>query len=101
MPVFASYGTPPAVETETIDRRGQVERADPIETHARPLEAAFLQHPARSRVAPPRAARQRVAAEIANGVIDHGAHGFGAVALAPEWNAEPIAELRRSLAEAP
>jgi hypothetical protein len=85
---------------ETIDRRGRGERADAIETDARPLEAAFFQHPARSRVAHACAARHRVVAEIAKGVIDHGAHGFGGVALAPEWNAEPIADLRRFLAEA-
>ena len=77
MPVFADYGPPPAVETETIDRRGRGERADAIEADARPLEAAFFQHPARSRVAHPRAARQHVVTEIAKGVIDHGAHGFG------------------------
>src|SRR5215467_844068 len=100
MPVFAGYGPPAAVETETIDRRGRGERADAVETDARPLEAAFFQHTARSRVAYPRAARHHVVAEIAKSVIDHGARGFGGVALAPEWNAEPIADLGRFLAEA-
>ena len=40
-----------------------------------------------------RAACHHVVAEIAKGVIDHRAHGFGGVALAPEWNTEPIADL--------
>src|SRR5262249_20088502 len=98
-PVFANDGPPPAVETETIDRRGRGERADAIETDARPLETAFFQDPARSRVAHPRAARHHVVTEVVKGVIDHGARGFGGVAPAPEWNAEPIADLGWFLAE--
>src|SRR5262249_60364868 len=63
-------------------------------------EPSFSRPRARPGVAPPPAPRQHAVAEIAKGVIDHGAHGFGGVALAPEWHAEPIADLGRFLAEA-
>src|SRR5262249_37356957 len=65
-PISANDGPPPAVETETIDRRGRGERADAI-ADARPLETAFFQDPARSRVAPPRAARHHVVTEVVKG----------------------------------
>ena len=31
--------------------------------------------------------------EIAEGVVDQGAHGFGSVAATPERHAEPVADL--------
>src|SRR5262249_57437765 len=48
---------------------------------------------------PPRAPRHHVVTEVIKGVIEQHAHGFGGVALAPEWNAEPIADLGGLLAE--
>src|SRR5262249_23956160 len=98
-PIFANDGPPPAVETETIDRRGRGERAVAKEAAARPREPAFFQARARGGVAPPRAPRHHVVTEVVKGVIDHRARGFGGVAPAPEWNAEPIADLGWFLAE--
>src|SRR5262249_45508631 len=48
---------------------------------------------------PPRPARHHVVTEVIKGVIEQRAHGFGSIALAPEWNAEPIADLGGPLAE--
>src|SRR5262249_56136024 len=82
-----------------VGGRGGGGGGDAIGAAARPLEAAFFQHAARRRFAPPRAARHHVVTEVLKGVIDHRARGFGGVALAPEWNAEPIADLGWFLAE--
>src|SRR5882724_920123 len=82
-----------AVEPEAVAWRRRGERADAIEPDAGPLETAFLQHPARRRIAHPRPRQQRVVAEIAEGMVDQGAGGLGGVALAPERNAEPIPDL--------
>ena len=65
-----------------------------VSADAGPLEAAFLQHPARGRVGHARAGLQRLVAEIAEGMVDHGARRFGGVALAPIRHAEPVADLR-------
>src|SRR2546428_8246410 len=59
----------------------------------------FPERAARPGFAPAAAARHHVVTEVIKGVIDHRAHGFGGVALAPEWNAEPIADLGWFLAE--
>src|SRR5262249_8624739 len=85
-------GPPATVEAEAVDRRRGGERAEAIEADAGPLEAALLQHPARGRIAHPRAGDEHVAAEIAEGMIDDRARGLGGVALAPVAHAEPIAE---------
>src|SRR6266481_7229153 len=83
----------PAVEPKSVEWRGRGERADAIELDSRPLESAFLQHSARSRIAHARAGVERLAAEIVERVIDHGACRFGGVAVAPERNGEPITDL--------
>src|SRR5262249_57707597 len=88
-----------AESTEPLAGGGGGDGGDAIEADARPLESAFFQHAARRRVAHTRAARHHVVTEVLKGVIDHRAHGFGGVALAPEWNAEPIADLGWFLAE--
>src|SRR6266446_7073944 len=85
----------PAVEPKSVEWRGRGERADAIELDSRPLESAFLQHSARSRIAHARAGVERLAAEIVERVIDHGACRFGGVAVAPERNGEPITDLGR------
>ena len=51
------FGT---LEPEAIDRRGAFERADAIEPDPGPLEAAFLQHPARARIGDARPGVQRL-----------------------------------------
>src|SRR6185437_14863791 len=48
-------GPDAAVEPKAIDRRRRLDRVDPVEPNAGPLEAAFLQHPARRRVGDARA----------------------------------------------
>src|SRR5262245_1565582 len=88
-----------AVEPEAVARRRGGEGADPQKAHAGPLETAFLQHPARRRIAHPRACQQRVIAELAEGMVDQDASRLGGVASAPERNAEPIADLRRVAVE--
>ena len=65
-----------------------------IELNAAPLEAAFLQHAARRRIADPRAGTQRGVVLASEGVIDQRAHRFGGVAVAPERRADPVADLR-------
>ena len=40
---------------------------------------------------------QGLVPELGEGEIDHGAHGFGAIALAPVFDAEPVADIRRGL----
>src|SRR5437016_14311278 len=88
-------GPQAAVEAEAVDRGRRIERADAIEADAGPLEAAFFQHAARGRIAHPRAGDERVTAEVGERVIDHGAGGFGGVAIAPIAHTQPIAELGR------
>src|SRR5260370_6908918 len=85
----------PAVEPKSVEWRGRGERADAIELDSRPLESAFLQHSARSRIAHARAGVERLAAEIVERAIDHGAPRFGGVAFAPEHNAAPLTDLSR------
>ena len=60
---------------------------------AAPLEAAFLQNVARRRVGDARAGNQMFGVEHLEKEIDHRACGFGAKALAPMLDAEPVAEL--------
>src|SRR5262245_43992430 len=82
-----------AVEPEAIDRCGRGQRTDPVEPNPGPLEAALLQHPARGRIAHARAASQAIAAEVAEGMIDHAARRLGGVAPAPERDAQPVTDL--------
>src|SRR5262249_7036696 len=70
-----------AAEAKAVDWRRRRERADAIKADAGPPEAAFLQHPARGRIAYPRAGEEHVAAEVDEGMIDDGARGLGGVAL--------------------
>src|SRR5712691_6817897 len=93
-PVFAGYGPQAAGEPEAVARRRRSQRADAVEPDPRPLEPALLQHPARGRVAHARARDQRVVPEVDEGVVDQRARGLGGVAVAPERDAKPIADLR-------
>src|SRR5262245_27034745 len=86
-------GPDAAVEPEAVDRRRALEGANAIEADAGPLEAAFLQHPARGRVGDARARLHRLVAELRKGVVDRRAGRFGGVAVAPIGRAEPIAEI--------
>src|SRR5262245_15746884 len=69
-----------AVETEAIERRRGGDRPDSGEDDAGPLEAAFLQHAARRRVAHPRAGGQPIELQVVEGVVDERARGLGGVA---------------------
>src|SRR5580658_5471944 len=82
-----------AIEPKAIDRRRGVDGADARQPHAGPLEAAFLQHPARGRIVNARAGYQRVMLEIAERVVDQSARGFGGKAAAPIGHAEPVTQL--------
>src|SRR5580700_2218982 len=82
-----------AVEPKAIDRRRRVDGADARQPHAGPLEAAFLQHPARGRIVDAGAGYERVMLEVAESVVDQGAHRFGGKTAAPIGHAEPVAEL--------
>src|SRR3984957_15310075 len=82
-----------AVEPKAVDRRRRVDGADARQAHAGPLEAAFLQHPARGRIGHARAGYQRFMLEIAEGVVDQSAHRLGGEAAAPIGHAEPVAHL--------
>src|SRR5205823_11607263 len=86
-------GPQAAVEAEAIDRGGRGDRADAVEPDAGPLEAALLQDAARGRVAHARAGDQDVTAEVAEGMVDQCARRFGGIAVPPERDAEPIADL--------
>ena len=59
-----------AIEPEPVGGRRRVERGHPLEHHARPLEAALLQHPPRRRVGHPRTGERLGEVEIAEGVVD-------------------------------
>src|SRR5580692_6971872 len=82
-----------AIEPKAVDRRRRVDGADARQPHAGPLEAAFLQHPARGRIVDARAGYQRFMLEVAERVVDQGARGFGGKTAAPIGHAEPVAEL--------
>src|SRR5580698_9552703 len=82
-----------AIEAKAIDRRGGVDGADARQPHAGPLEAAFLQHPPRGRIVDARAGYQRVMLEIAENMIDQGAHRLGGKAASPIGHAKPVAHL--------
>src|SRR5207237_2231473 len=88
-------GPQAAIEAEAVDRRRRIERADAVEADAGPLEAAFFEHAARGRIAHARPGNERVVAEVGEGMVDHGARGFGGIAVAPVGHAEHIAELGR------
>src|ERR1700688_3831424 len=77
-------GPDAALEPEAIDRRRRMDRADAAEADAGPLEPAFLQHVARRRIGDAGARVQFLVVEIAEGVVDQGAHGLGRKTFAPE-----------------
>src|ERR1700682_5640805 len=85
------------LEPEAVDWRRRVDGADAIESDAGPLEAAFLQHPARRRVGDACACLQRLVAQVGEGIVDHRMQRLGGVAFAPMIDAQPVAELRRLL----
>src|SRR5580704_15176055 len=82
-----------AIQPKAVDWRRRVDGADARQPHAGPLEAAFLQHPARGRIVDARAGYQRFMLEVAERVVDQGARGFGGKTAAPIGHAEPVAEL--------
>src|SRR5436190_8314281 len=59
-----------ALEPEPVDRRRALERADPIDPDPRPLESAFLEHAARSRIGHAGAGLERLDLEILERVVD-------------------------------
>src|SRR5438876_1015923 len=83
-----------ALEPEAVDRRRAFQRTDAIEPDPGPLEAAFLQHPPRSRIGDAGTGLQRLELEIGEGVVDQRARRLGGEAAAPVRHAEPAAELR-------
>src|SRR3984893_701116 len=83
-----------AREAEAIDRGRRSQRLEAVQLDAAPLEAAFLQNVARRRIGDAGAGDQVFRFEFLEKEIDHGARGFGAKALAPIFDAEPIAEFR-------
>src|SRR5262249_16955637 len=82
-----------AIEPEAIDWCRGIDGADAAQLDTRPLEATLLQPAPRRRVADTRPRLQRLMAELAEAVIDHGANCFSRVASIPERHADPIAEL--------
>src|SRR5262245_2164688 len=86
-------GPQPAVEPEAIDRRRGGDGADASQHYAAPLEAALLEHAARGRVRDACVGLESVETQIAKGVIDQRARGFGGEALAPIGHAQPVADL--------
>ena len=62
-----------------------------MQLHAAPLEAALLQHVARSRVGDARAGMEMVVVELLEEEVDRAARGLGGEALAPMLDAEPVA----------
>src|SRR5271167_4842704 len=58
-----------ALKPEAVDRRRRIDGADAVEADAGPLEAAFLQHPARGRVGDARAGLQRVVRQVGEGIV--------------------------------
>src|SRR5262245_60298962 len=95
------HGVPPAlqrrphaaIEAKAVDRDGAAEREHTPQLHIGPLEAALLQHAARGRIDHAGAGAKLLAAEFLEGVVDHRARCFGRVTLAPERDAEPVADL--------
>src|SRR5262249_40275281 len=69
------------------------DRTNAVQSDTAPLEAALLQHAPRCGIADARTGLQLLAAEHAEGMIDHGTCGLGGVATAPEFGAEPVADL--------
>src|SRR6516164_2398570 len=81
------------IQPKAVDWCRGIDGANATQLDTRPLEATLLQHATRRRVADPRPRLQRLMAELAEAVIDHGANCFGRVASVPERHADPIAEL--------
>src|SRR5260370_40629279 len=84
-----------AREAEAIDWCRGAQRLEAMQLDAAPLKAALLQNVARRRVGDPRAGDQVLDIEFLEGEIDHRPRRFGAKALAPMLDAEPVAEFRR------
>ena len=82
-----------AIETKTVDRRGGIDGPNPAKPDTGPLETALLKHAARRRVADAGSGLQQLMAQLAEGVVNHGANCLGRVAASPKGNAEPITEL--------
>src|SRR5262245_38150964 len=95
LPPALERGPDVAVEPEAVDRDRARQGADAAQAGAGPLEAALLEDAARARIGDARARRQRLVVEVGEGIVDDGAHCLGGVALAPMWDAEPVAELGR------
>src|SRR4051812_38742479 len=84
-----------AGKPEAVDRRRRSESLEAMQFDAAPLEAAFLQNVARSRIGDSRARGQVLDIEFLEGEIDHRSRRFGAKTLAPILDAQPVAEFRR------
>src|ERR1700737_1062751 len=84
-----------ARKPEAIDRGRRAQRLEAVQLDAAPLEAALLQDVARGGGGDARARVEKIEVELLEEKVDHRARGFGAEALAPMLEAEPIAEFRR------
>src|SRR3984885_2472576 len=84
-----------ARQPETIDGGRRSQRFEAVEFDAAPLEAAFFQNVARSRIGDARAGAQVSGIELLKGEIDHGTHGLGGQTLPPMVDPYPVAEFRR------
>src|SRR5882724_11660174 len=84
-----------AREPEAIDRGRGSQRLEAMQFDAAPLEAAFFQDVARSRIGDPRAGDQLFDIELLEGEIDHRARRLSGKTPAPMLDAQPVAEFRR------
>src|SRR3954463_8862099 len=84
-----------ARQPKAVDRGGAAEGLEAVQLDAAPLEAALLQDVARGEIGDARAGEQEFPVELLKEIIDHGARSFGAKALAPMLDAEPVAKDRR------
>src|ERR1700691_1379634 len=91
-------GPDPPFQPESVERRRRTDGADAVEADPGPLEAAFLQHASRRRVADARPRMEGRAKAFAKRVVDERAGGLGRIAIAPERYTQPIADLRDAVA---
>src|SRR6201999_3752641 len=72
-----------ARQAEAVHRARRAQRFEAVQLDAGPLEAALLQDVARHRIADAGAAIERLVLELLEEIVDQGARGLGAEALAP------------------
>jgi hypothetical protein len=85
------------VETEQVDGKDAAPCRKGLEARARKGEAAFLQHPPRTRVDHPGGGGQFPVGRIGEEGVEHRARGLRGVTMAPMRDAEPVAQARRAV----